>query len=249
LLFVVDLTRIEISKSIIMKNKKIAIIVAGGKGLRMQNEIPKQFIEVVGKPVLMHTLETFVRYDSAIELIVVLPESQIAFWNELCANHNFGISHHVVIGGETRFHSVKNGLQSIKGEGLVAVHDGVRPLVSRETITRCFETAAKFGSAIPTIDLVESLRFVEGERSQSVDRAAYRMVQTPQVFDVAVLKKGYNQIFSPLFTDDASVVEADGAVVQLVEGNRENIKITTPFDLQLAALLISNDKKKDGEDE
>jgi 2-C-methyl-D-erythritol 4-phosphate cytidylyltransferase len=219
---------------------KIALIVAGGKGMRMQSEIPKQFIEVVGKPILMHTLEAFVQYDTAISLILVLPESDIILWNDLCLKHNFVISHQVVSGGETRFHSVMNGLSCLLEDGLVAVHDGVRPLVSQDTIARCFEGAAKFGSAIPTIDLVESLRCIEGTESKSVDRSAYRLVQTPQVFDITLLKNAYNQSFSPFFTDDASVLEASGISVHLENGNRENIKITTPFDLQLAALLLSN---------
>lgn len=219
---------------------KIALIVAGGKGMRMQSEIPKQFIEVVGKPVLMHTLDAFVKYDVEIELIVVLPENEINLWNELCVKHDFVTPHQVVLGGETRFHSVKNGLDCLIEEGLVAIHDGVRPLVSQDTIARCFDSAAKFGSAIPTIELVESLRCIEDTESKSVDRSAYRLVQTPQVFDIALLKKAYNHSFSSLFTDDASVVEACGGSVHLENGNRENIKITTPFDLQLAALLLSN---------
>ena len=220
---------------------KIALIVAGGKGMRMQSEIPKQFIEVVGKPLLMHTLETFVQYDAAIRLLVVLPEIEIELWNALCIKHHFTIAHQVISGGETRFHSVKNGLDCLLEDGLVAIHDGVRPLVSQDTIARCFDGAAKFGSAIPTIELVESLRCIEGTgSSKSVDRSAYRLVQTPQVFDITLLKNAYNQSFSPLFTDDASVVEASGISVHLENGNRENIKITTPFDLQLAALLLSN---------
>ena len=219
---------------------KIALIVAGGKGMRMQSEIPKQFIEVVGKPLLMHTLEAFVKYDVEIKLVVVLPEKDIDLWNELCVKHNFVTTHQVVSGGETRFHSVMNGLDCLLEEGLVAIHDGVRPLVSQDTIARCFDGAAKFGSAIPTIELVESLRCIEETESKSVDRSAFRLVQTPQVFDITLLKNAYSQSFSPLFTDDASVVEAFGVSVHLENGNRENIKITTPFDLQLAALLLSN---------
>ena len=223
-----------------MKTKKTVLIVAGGKGLRMQAEMPKQFIEVWGKPILMHTIEAFVRYDASLDMIVVLPEIQIEFWKGLCVKHSFGIPHQIISGGETRFDSVKNGLNAISDNGLVAIHDGVRPLVSQATIDRCFTAASKFGAVVPTIDLVESLRCLEGQGSKSVDRSAYQLVQTPQVFDVTLLKKAYNQEFSPLFTDDASVVERFGKAVHLVAGNRENIKITTPFDLQMAALLLGS---------
>ena len=221
-----------------MSKPKIAIIVAGGKGERMNADIPKQFIEIQGKPILMHTLEVFNRYDAQMQLILVLPEVQIKFWNELCAKHNFGLNHQIVVGGQSRFNSVKNGLQAVKTPAIVAVHDGVRPLVSVETIERCFETAEKFDTAIPVVDLVDSIRQVSGNGSKSVDRNAFKLVQTPQVFDVELLQKAYEQEYSPLFTDDASVVEALGAKIQLVEGNRENIKITTEFDLKMAESIL-----------
>ena len=221
-----------------MSKPKIAIIVAGGKGERMNADIPKQFIEIQGKPILMHTLEVFNRYDAQMQLILVLPEVQIKFWNELCAKHNFGLNHQIVVGGQSRFNSVKNGLQALKTPAIVAVHDGVRPLVSVETIERCFETAEKFDTAIPVVDLVDSIRQVSGNGSKSVDRNAFKLVQTPQVFDVELLQKAYEQEYSPLFTDDASVVEALGAKIQLVEGNRENIKITTEFDLKMAESIL-----------
>lgn len=217
-----------------MTKAKIAIIVAGGKGERMHADIPKQFIEIQGKPILMHTLESFHRYDAAIQLIVVLPSVQIEFWNGLCQKHAFSLSHLIVAGGQTRFQSVKNGLDTVNVPALVAVHDGVRPLVSVETIARCFDEAEKNEAAIPVIDLVDSIRQVTADGNQSVDRNAYKLVQTPQVFDSVVLKKAYEQDFSPLFTDDASVVEAIGIKIHLVEGNRENIKITTAFDLRIA---------------
>jgi len=217
-----------------MTKAKIAIIVAGGKGERMQADIPKQFLEIQGKPILMHTLESFQRYDAAIQLIVVLPSVQIEFWNELCKKHAFSLPHLIVPGGQTRFHSVKNGLDTVNVPALVAVHDGVRPLVSVETIARCFDEAEKSEVAIPVIDLVDSIRRITADGNQSVDRNAYKLVQTPQVFDSVILKKAYEQDFSPLFTDDASVVEAIGIKIHLVEGNRENIKITTTFDLQIA---------------
>ena len=221
-----------------MSKPKIAIIVAGGKGERMNANIPKQFLEIQGKPILMHTLEVFNRFDAGIRLILVSPKVQIKYWNELCAKHNFGLKHQIVAGGQSRFNSVKNGLQAIKSPAMVAVHDGVRPLVSVETITRCFETAEKFDTAIPVVDLVDSIRQVSENGSKSVDRNAYKLVQTPQVFDADLLLKAYGQEYTPLFTDDASVVEALGTKIYLVEGNRENIKITTEFDLKMAESIM-----------
>ena len=229
---------------LIMTKNKIAIIVAGGKGLRMQTIIPKQFIEILGKPVLMHTIEAFYRYDSAIQLIIVLPEFQIEFWKSLCKKHIFELPHRIVAGGQTRYQSVKNGLDTITGPGLVAVHDGVRPFVSIQTITRCFDEADKYGTAIPVMNLEESIRQVYENSSLSVDRRSYKLVQTPQVFDINILKKAYEQSFSPLFTDDASVVEASGTEIRLVEGNRENIKITTGFDLVLAETILNTEYLK-----
>ena len=217
-----------------MTKPKIAIIVAGGKGERMNADIPKQFLEIKGKPILMHTLEVFHRFDNTMQLILVLPEVQINFWKELCTKHIFWLDHQIAAGGQTRFHSVKNGLEVVNSPALVAVHDGVRPLVSNETIARCFEAAEQFEAAIPVVGLVDSIRQITGESSQSIDRNAYKLVQTPQVFDAELLKKAYEQDFSSLFTDDASVVEALGTKIQLVEGNRENIKITTEFDLKIA---------------
>jgi len=223
-----------------MTRTKIAIIVAGGKGTRMQADIPKQFIEIHGKPVLMHTLEAFHRYDDSIQLILVLPASQLNAWKKLCLKHAFLLPHQIVSGGETRYNSVLNGLSQIKTPALIAVHDGVRPFVSNGTIKRCFDEAEKHGSAIPVIDIVDSIRQIKKTGSQSVDRSNYKLVQTPQVFDSEILKKAYEQDFSALFTDDASVVEALGLKITLVEGNRENIKITTAFDLILAETVISS---------
>jgi len=223
-----------------MTRTKIAIIVAGGKGTRMQADIPKQFIEIHGKPVLMHTLEAFHRYDDSIQLILVLPASQLNAWKKLCLKHAFLLPHQIVSGGETRYNSVLNGLAQIKTPALIAVHDGVRPFVSNGTIKRCFDEAEKHGSAIPVIDIVDSIRQIKKTGSQSVDRSNYKLVQTPQVFDSEILKKAYEQDFSALFTDDASVVEALGLKITLVEGNRENIKITTAFDLVLAETVLSS---------
>ncbi|MDO9152109.1 MAG: 2-C-methyl-D-erythritol 4-phosphate cytidylyltransferase [Paludibacter sp.] len=222
-----------------MTKPKIALIVAGGKGERMNTDIPKQFIDLQGKPILMHTLEAFHRYDNFIQLVLVLPESQIGFWNNLCKKHAFTLPHHIVAGGETRFQSVKKGLEVVKTPSLVAVHDGVRPLVSNGTIARCFDAAAKFDTAIPVVDLVDSIRQITHNGNISVYRNAYKLVQTPQVFDAELLKKAYKQEFSTLFTDDASVVENLGATIHLTDGNRENIKITTEMDLRMAELLLT----------
>lgn len=223
-----------------MIKQKIAIIVAGGKGERMNADIPKQFLEIKGRPILMHTLDIFYQFDATMQLILVLPAVQIDFWKNLCQKHNFTLPHKIVEGGNARFYSVKNGLQNIKTPSLVAIHDGVRPLVSADTIARCFETAAKFGAAIPVIDLVDSIRQITDNGSKAVDRNAYKLVQTPQIFDTEMLTEAYNQKFSPLFTDDASVVEAFGRKIQLVEGNRENIKITTAYDLDMAEILLKS---------
>jgi 2-C-methyl-D-erythritol 4-phosphate cytidylyltransferase len=221
-----------------MNKAKIVLVVAGGKGERMQADIPKQFIEIQGKPILMHTLEAFIHYDTTVQIVLVLPAIQIEFWQNLCEKHDFRIPHQLVVGGQTRFHSVKNGLQVLNTPALVAVHDGVRPLVSIETISRCFHEAELFGTAIPVVDLVDSIRQLTDSGNQSADRTAFKLVQTPQVFDADLLKKAYEQNFSPLFTDDASVMEAIGTKIRLVEGNRENIKITTEFDLKIAEVFL-----------
>ena len=217
--------------------KKYIIIVAGGKGLRMGGDIPKQFLPVCGKPVLMRTLEAFHAYDASMRLILVLPVSQQAYWKQLCEEYQFELVHEIANGGETRFHSVKNGLALVEEDGLVGVHDGVRPFVSQEVITRCYEEAVSLKAVIPVIGVVETVRHLIGEGSETVPRDQYKLVQTPQVFDVALLRCAYQQEYMDLFTDDASVVEALGEKVYLVEGNRENIKLTTPFDLKLAELL------------
>ena len=203
----------------------------------MGGDIPKQFLPVCGKPVLMRTLEAFHAYDASMRLILVLPVSQQAYWKQLCEEYQFELVHEIANGGETRFHSVKNGLALVEEDGLVGVHDGVRPFVSQEVITRCYEEAASLKAVIPVIGVVETVRHLTEEGSETVPRDQYKLVQTPQVFDVALLHRAYQQEYTDLFTDDASVVEALGEKVYLVEGNRENIKLTTPFDLKLAELL------------
>lgn len=220
--------------------KKYIIIVAGGKGLRMGGDIPKQFVPVKGKPVLMRTLEAFYAYDEQMELILVLPVNQQDYWKHLCVEYGFTVPHRIASGGVTRFHSVKNGLALIEGEdGLVGVHDGVRPFVAREVIASCYDAAVEKEAVIPVTEVVETLRLLTGEEeSKTVPRSAYRLVQTPQVFTVSLLKQAYEQAYTPDFTDDASVVEAWGHAVFLVPGNRENIKLTTPFDLKVAEALL-----------
>lgn len=215
-----------------------ALIVAGGKGLRMGCELPKQFLPIGGKPVLMRTIEAFYAYNPEIRIILVLPCSQQSYWTELCRKHRFSIPHHVADGGETRFHSVKNGLAFVTTSGLVGVHDGVRPFVAQEVIARCYALAAEKQAAIPVIDVVETVRHLTGGESETVSRDEYKLVQTPQVFDAGLLKQAYEQPYTPHFTDDASVVEALGKPVFLTAGNRENIKITTPFDLKIATALL-----------
>ena len=218
--------------------KKHVIIVAGGKGMRMGSDIPKQFLPVSGYPVLMHTLKAFYSYSPSIHMILVLPISQQSYWRELCIKYHFSLPHDIADGGETRFHSVKNGL-ALVDEGLVGVHDGVRPFVSQEVIARCYEEAKEKKAVIPVIGVVETVRHLTEEGSETVPRDQYKLVQTPQVFDVALLRRAYQQTYTDFFTDDASVVEALDEKVHLVEGNRENIKLTTPFDLKLAEVLCS----------
>lgn len=214
------------------------LIVAGGKGLRMESDLPKQFLPIGGKPVLMYTIEAFHRFDRTMKIILALPKEQQTYWQELCAKHSFVIEHTVVDGGETRFHSVKNGLVCVDS-GLVGVHDGVRPFVSPEVIKRCYELAAIKKAVVPVIDMVETVRHITATGSETVNRNDYKLVQTPQVFDAELLKQAYAQEYTPFFTDDASVVEAMGVSVCLAEGNRENIKITTPFDLKISSVLVN----------
>ena len=215
------------------------VIVAGGSGKRMGMNSPKQFLELAGRPVLMHTIERFREFDNSIEIITVLPENQLRFWNDLQKNYSFNVPHTLVKGGSKRFISVKNGLEFVNSPGLVAIHDGVRPLVRLETIKRCFEAAEKYGNAIPVISPADSLRLEDTNGNIPVNRMNVKQVQTPQVFDVGKIKKAYLQDFDPSFTDDATVLEKTGEKIHMVEGNRENIKITNPEDLFIAQTLLS----------
>ena len=216
------------------------IIVAGGKGLRMGSDIPKQFLPIGGKPVLMRTLERFREYSDDIQIILVLPEAQQEYWHQLCDEYHFDVEYTLANGGQTRFHSVQNGLAKVPddAQGVVGVHDGVRPFPSIEVIKNCYETARTAKAAIPVIPVVETVRQLDGDSSQTVPRDQYRLVQTPQTFDIQLLKAANKQPYNDGFTDDASVVEAFGHKITLVEGNRENIKITTPYDLKIAEVLI-----------
>ena len=218
--------------------QQYAIIVAGGTGSRMQHSLPKQFIELAGKPILMHTIERFYTYNADIRIVVVLPEDQLQVWRGLCKQHKFHVFHMAVPGGKTRFGSVKNGLATVHGEALVAVHDGVRPFVSAATIKAAFESAAETGAAVVTVSPKDSIREMTETGSQAVPRTRYKLVQTPQCFKASLLQKAYEQPEQEHFTDDASVVEQLGAGIALVEGSYSNIKITTPEDLLLAEVLI-----------
>lgn len=218
--------------------QKYAIIVAGGSGSRMKSETPKQFLELSGQPILMHTLRAF--YFDNTQLILVLPESQFDFWISLCEKHSFTIPYQLVKGGETRFHSVKNGLDSIKANnGLVAIHDGVRPIIKKEIITNAYNLAAKHGSAIASVPLKDSIREVSNEQNHHVDRVNYRLIQTPQTFQLQPIKKAFEAGFRQSFTDDASVFEFSGQNVHLFSGDYKNIKITTPEDLQIAETFLA----------
>lgn len=213
---------------------KAVIIVASGKGLRMGGDIPKQFLELGGKPILMQTIERFYEYDPTMQIIVVLNHDWIAYWNDLCWKYDFHINITVAEGGQERFHSVKNGLAKVKKDCiLTGVHDGVRPFVSIEVIGRCYKAAEKDGAAIPVTDVFETLRKLTDDGSYTVPRSEYKLVQTPQVFQTDLLRLAYQQGYVTSFTDDASVVEATGHKVTLVEGNRENIKITTKADMRI----------------
>ena len=206
----------------------------------MGTDIPKQFLPIGGKPVLMRTLERFREYSADLQIILVLPKAQQDYWQELCQEYDFKVEYQMTDGGETRFHSVQHGLALIPddAEGVVGVHDGVRPFPSIDVIRNCYETARKKKAVIPVIPIVETVRHLQDETSVTVPRGDYRLVQTPQTFDIQLLKAANRQPYNDGFTDDASVVEAFGFDVTLVEGNRENIKITTPYDLKIAEVLI-----------
>lgn len=221
------------------KAKRSIIIVAGGKGLRAGGELPKQFREIGGKPMLMHSINAFVRFDETMRIVLVLPASYRALWNELCQQHDFSVPHLIVNGGETRFHSVKNGLTEVSDDEITGVHDAARPFVSASVIDDCYRMAGDLQcGVVPVTDEKNSIRIVTENGSESFDRSRIKIVQTPHVFPAQLLKKAYQADYNPLFTDDASVAEKAGITIRLIEGNEENIKITTSFDIQVAALYL-----------
>jgi len=216
------------------------IIVAGGTGDRMGAAMPKQFLELAGKPVMMHTIDLFRLWNDKLHIVLVLHPAFIDYWKELCTHHNFSTPTQIIPGGNTRFHSVKNGLDSIPDtdNSVIGIHDAVRPLVAESTIDYCYRIAREKGTAIPVVELVDSLRVVLEDDSHVVDRTRYRAVQTPQCFEGKLIKEAYRQNFRETFTDDASVVESTGLALNLVNGNRENIKLTTPSDMLIADALL-----------
>ena len=217
------------------------VIVAGGKGLRAGGEIPKQFQPIGGKPILMRTIEAFYNFDYRMRMVVVLPEEFRFFWDELCERHNFRLPHTLINGGETRFHSVKNGLSEIREEEMGGIHDAARPFVSKEVIGRCYREAFDFRCGIiPVIEEKNSVRILAAYENRAVDRKKIRVVQTPQVFPADLLKNAYETPYREEFTDDASVAEDSGIQIKLVKGDERNIKITTPLDLKFADYLCRN---------
>lgn len=218
--------------------KKYIIIVAGGSGTRMNSAVPKQFMELGGKPVLMHTIEKFTTAIPDISVIVVLAKALNGDWAELCKKHNFTITHQLTDGGETRYHSVKQCLELVPSACVVGVHDAARPLVSQQTILNVFNEAERFGNASPAVPVSDSIRVVKGKENTAVDRTNYRIIQTPQCFHSDLLKRAFLKEYKPTFTDDASVLESYGEKINLIEGNRENIKITTAQDLIIAEALM-----------
>lgn len=217
----------------------VVIIVAGGSGSRMKTNVPKQFLTLKDKPVLMHSIEAFYNFDDKINIILTLPENYFEYWKSLCNKFSFKIDHNIVKGGKTRFHSVKNAVETIGKSDLIAVHDGVRPLIDKFTIEKCFKVASEKGNAIPVADIPESIREIKDKSSKSVNRKNYKIVQTPQIFKSELLIKAYKQEFKEHFTDDASLLDEMGEILNLIDGNRENIKITTQSDLIFAEALMS----------
>ncbi len=222
-----------------MKQNEYALIVAGGKGTRIKSAVPKQFLELNGIPVLIHTLHAFIRYSSTIRIILVLPEDDLAKWTELARKHSFQYPVVLQTGGDTRFQSVKRGLEKIEGSGLVAIHDGVRPLISEDIIGASFRLAAVHRSAVAAVRLKESIRVTDQDTTKAVDRSKFRLIQTPQTFDLELIRAAYEGKEDPSLTDDASVAERSGHVISLFEGSYENIKITTPEDLVVASALLA----------
>lgn len=219
--------------------KRYAIIVAGGTGTRMGADIPKQFLLLAGKPILMHTLERFADPKLNCSIVLVLPKDQIPFWKDLMQQHKFNTPHQIVEGGELRFDSVKNGISTVEEEdALVAIHDGVRPLITRAIIEDSFIQAEKYKSAVVSVQPKDSLRFVDEKGNKAVVRDQYRVIQTPQTFQLNYLREGYQKPYTNLFTDDAAVFESLGFSINLIDGSYSNLKITTPEDLLVAENIL-----------
>jgi 2-C-methyl-D-erythritol 4-phosphate cytidylyltransferase len=219
--------------------KKTFIVTAGGIGKRMGSEIPKQFIEIQGKPILMHTLENLYSFSPDAQFILTLPVEWFSYWNDLIKKHKFQITIDLIEGGKERFDSIQNALKLVTGD-IVAIHDGVRPFVSHTTLQNLFEKVSSHKAVIPIVSINESLREIVGDYSEHIQREKYKIVQTPQIFQTEIIKSAYTQPFSDEFTDDASVVEKSGTRIELVQGNYENIKITSPEDLKLAHFYLSH---------
>jgi 2-C-methyl-D-erythritol 4-phosphate cytidylyltransferase len=222
-----------------MQTPEYALIVAGGKGTRIKSKVAKQFLELQGLPILMHTIQAFLRYSDKTKIILVLPENDFETWKRLCDKHKFTTPVLLQKGGETRFQSVRNGLNGIDGDGLVAIHDGVRPLVSEDIIGASYRLAAVHESAVAAVRLKESIRMTDQDNTKAVDRSRYRLIQTPQTFRVNLIRNAYQMKEDASLTDDASVAEHSGHVISLFEGSYENIKITTPEDLIVANALLT----------
>ena len=218
--------------------KKYAVIVAGGKGLRMGNALPKQFLPLQGKPVLAHSIIAFSKAVPDIEIILVMPADQLSYGQIILQSLPDPVELTIVAGGATRFESVKNGLNAITGNGIVWIHDGARPLISSALINRCYHQALELGSAIPAVPVAESLRKVTDSGSVPVNRDEIRVIQTPQTFQTAQIIEAYSRPYDPAFTDEATVAEAAGFTVYLIEGDKKNIKITTPEDMIIAGAYM-----------
>lgn len=222
-------------------SKEYALIVAGGSGTRMQSQVPKQFLLLNGKPILMHTLEAFYCYSASLHIITVLPETDVAWWYSLCHRYDFDIPHRVVKGGQSRTNSVRNGLEAIEEEeGWVAIHDGVRPLISADVIAESFRVAQAKGNAVTSVRLKDSIRrLAEKGGTQAEDREQFRLIQTPQTFLVTAIRNAYRRTpESEVLPDDATLMEKFGEKIHLIEGSYRNIKITTPEDLSIAEAFL-----------
>lgn len=223
-----------------IRMKKVVLITSGGVGTRTGSSLPKQFIELNGKPLLMYSFYAFSKFSQDIEFVLVLQQDQFDFWNKLCKKHNFVINHKLIPGGPTRFHSVKNGLKYVDSGVLVAIHDGARPFASLNTISNTYNIAERYGNAVPAVKLSESVRLAENIHNKPIDREKIRIIQTPQCFKSDLIKDAYNQNYDEKFTDDAGVFESKGHKIFLTEGNPENIKITTAVDLKIAEALLQS---------